>query len=423
MIGTGVFTTTGMLLALLRSPVLVLVIWVVAGVLALCGAAVYAELGAMMPRAGGEYIYLSRAYHPAVGFLSGWLGLLVGFAAPAAAGALAFGRYVHAIAPALPQKPLALGLIVAVTAAHLIDVRWGARLQAGLTGLVVLLIVVFIAGAAAFGHGSWANLAAVVGPDGAGAAATAGAVGSPVTAGALALGLVYVSYAYFGWNSAAYVAGEIRDPARALPRALVAGAGLVTVLYVALNLVFLWAVPPAALAGQIEVAHVVAGALFGPRGATLLSSLVALALAGSVSAFMMSGPRITVAMAEDGLFFRALGRTGPRGAPTGAVALQGALAFVAAATATFEPILIYVGFTLTISAGATVLAAFVLRHREPAAPRPHRALGWPLSGLLFLASAVFMTWFAIHDRPRESGAGLLTLLLGGAAYVLWRPRR
>jgi APA family basic amino acid/polyamine antiporter len=285
------------------------------------------------------------------------------------------------------------------------------------------LIVVFIAGAAAFGHGSRANLAAVVGPDGAGAAATAGAVGSPVTAGALALGLVYVSYAYFGWNSAAYVAGEIRDPARALPRALVAGAGLVTVLYVALNLVFLWAVPPAALAGQIEVAHVVAGALFGPRGATLLSSLVALALAGSVSAFMMSGPRITVAMAEDGLFFRALGRTGPRGAPTGAVALQGALAFVAAATATFEPILIYVGFTLTISAGATVLAAFVLRHREPAAPRPHRALGWPLSGLLFLASAVFMTWFAIHDRPRESGAGLLTLLLGGAAYVLWRPRR
>lgn len=415
MIGTGVFTTTGMLLASLRSPVLVLVVWIVAGVLALCGAAVYAELGAMMPRAGGDYVYLSRAYHPAVGFLSGWLGLLVGFAAPAAAGALAFGRYLHAIAPALPQKPMALGLIVAVTAAHLVDVRFGARLQTGLTGLVVLLIVVFIAGAAGFGHGSWANFTAAT------SAGSAGA--SPVTAGALALGLVYVSYAYFGWNSAAYVAGEIRDPARALPRALVAGAALVTVLYVGLNLVFLWAVPPSALAGQIEVAHVVAGALFGPRGATLLSSLVALALAGSVSAFMMSGPRIAVALAQDGLFFRALGRTGARGAPTGAVALQGALAFVAAATATFEPILIYVGFTLTISAGATVLAAFVLRHREPAAPRPHRALGWPVSGLLFLASAIFMTSFAIHDRPRESGAGLLTLLLGGVAYVLWRPRR
>ena len=191
----------------------------------------------------------------------------------------------------------------------------------------------------------------------------------------MALGLVYVSYAYFGWNTAAYVAGEMRDPARTLPRALVAGTLLVTALYVGLNLVFLWAVPPPALVGQIEVAHVVAAALFGPRGAVLLSSLVALALAGSVSAYMMSGPRIAVAMAEDGLFFRALGRVGPRGAPTAAVALQGALAFVAAATATFDPILVYVGFTLTVSAGATVLAAFVLRVREPRADRPHRALG------------------------------------------------
>src|SRR5882757_2664756 len=132
MIGTGVFTTAGFTLG---SPRLVLALWGLTGVLALCGAAVYAELGAMMPRAGGEYVYLSRAFHPAVGFLSGWIGLLVGFAAPAAAGALAFGRYLHAIAPALPQKPLALALIVVVTSAHLIDVRLGARLQTALTGL------------------------------------------------------------------------------------------------------------------------------------------------------------------------------------------------------------------------------------------------------------------------------------------------
>ena len=304
-----------------------------------------------------------------------------------------------------------------------IDVRFGARLQAALTGLVVVLILVFIVGAAASGHGAWAHLAATAGPAGGPAGAVATAAGAPpVTAGALALGLVFVSYAYFGWNTAAYVAGEIRDPARSLPRALVAGTALVTVLYVALNLVFLWAVPPGALSGQIEVAHLVAGALFGPRGATLLSSLVALALAGSVSAFMMAGPRITIAMAQDGLFFQALGRTSARGAPTGAVALQGALAFLVAATATFEPILVYVGFTLTVSAGATVLAAFVLRRREPAAPRPHRALGWPVSGLLFLVSAVFMTTFAIHSRPRESAASLLTLLVGGLAYKLWRRR-
>ena len=415
MIGTGVFTTTGMLLGSLRSPWLVLAVWAAAGLLALCGAAVYAELGAMMPRAGGEYVYLSRAFHPAVGFLSGWIGLLVGFTAPTAAAALAFGRYVHAVAPAWPQKPLALALIVVLTAVHMSDVRFGARLQAILTGLVVCLIVVFIAGAVASGRGDWANLAAP--PTGAGP--TAGAV----SAGALALGLVYVSYAYFGWNAAAYVAGELRDPTRAVPRALVAGTALVTALYVALNVVFLWAAPPAALSGQIEVAHVAARALFGARGAALLSSLVALALAGSVSAFMMSGPRIAVAMAQDGLFFRALARVGTRGAPAAAVALQGALALAVVATATFEPILVYVGFTLTVSAGATVVGAFVLRHREPTADRPHRALAWPLSGLLFLTSAVFMTGYAIHDRPRESGAGLLTLVAGGVAYALWRRRR
>jgi APA family basic amino acid/polyamine antiporter len=415
MIGTGVFTTTGVLLGSLRSSPLVLAVWVVAGVLALCGAAVYAELGAMMPRAGGEYVYLSRAFHPAVGFLSGWIGLLVGFAAPAAAGALAFARYVAAVFPAVPQRPVALGLIAVVTCAHLVDVRFGARLQATLTALVVALIVVFITGAIAAGHGNWANLGWT--------RAEPAAAANTASAGAVALGLVYVSYAYFGWNTAAYVAGEMRDPARTLPRALVAGTLLVTALYFGLNLVFLWAVPPPALVGQIEVAHVVAAALFGPRGAVLLSSLVALALAGSVSAYMMSGPRIAVAMAQDGLFFRALGRVGPRGAPTAAVALQGALAFVAAATATFDPILVYVGFTLTVSAGATVLAAFVLRVREPRADRPHRALGWPVSGLLFIASAIFMTAFAIHDRPRESAAGLLTLLAGGVAYGFWRRRR
>src|SRR4051812_22092025 len=325
MVGTGVFTTTGILLKSLGSPLLVLGVWAVAGVLALCGAAVYAELGTMMPRAGGEYVYLSRAFHPAIGFLSGWVGFLVGFAAPTAAGALAFGRYLHAVAPALPQRGMALALIAVLTVTHMVDVRLGARVQTALTGLVVALILAFLAGAVATGRGDWAHVFASA----TAAASSTGAgtvTAGMVSAGALALGLVYVSYAYFGWNAAAYVAGELRDPARALPRALVAGTGLVTALYVALNLVFLWAAPPAALRGQIEVAHVVAGLLLGPRGATLLSSLVAVALAGSVSAFLLSGPRIAVAMAEDGVFFRSLGRLNTRGAPAAAVALQGALA-------------------------------------------------------------------------------------------------
>jgi APA family basic amino acid/polyamine antiporter len=371
----------------------------------------------MIPRVGGEYVYVSRAFGPAAGFVSGWVALIVGFAAPTGVGALGFASYVHAVAPALPPTAVAVALIVLVTAVHMIDVRFGARVQAGLAGLVVAVIVVFVAAAAATGRLGAARLT--------GAVPVARQVwsGGFSAAAAFAIGLVQVSYAYSGWNGAAYVAGEVRDPARALPRALVLGTGLVTLLYLALNVVFLMAVPPVALAGQINVAHIAASALFGARGADLVSSLVALTAAGFVSAMLMSGPRVAVAMGEDGAFFRALGRGNARGAPTLAVALQGALAIVAVLTAAFDRLLVYVGFTLTLNAAAAVLAAFVLRRREPGRERPHRALGWPFSGLLFLCLSAFMLVLAVRERPTESAAGLATLLAGGIAYAAWHRRR
>ena len=418
MVGTGVFTVTGSLLASLPSAALVLAAWAIAGVLALCGAAVYAELGTMMPRVGGEYVYVSRAFGPAAGFLSGWVALIVGFAAPTAVGALGFASYVHAVVPALPQTAVAVALIVIATAVHMIDVRFGARVQAGLAGLVVVLIIVFIAAALATGRLAAVHLGAAV-P----VARPASGGGVVALAAAFAIGLVQVSYAYSGWNGAAYIAGEVRDPARALPRALVMSTGLVTLLYLSLNVVFLAAVPPAALAGQINVAHIAAGALFGAGGADFVSSLVALTAAGFVSAMLMSGPRVAVAMGEDGVFFRALGRSNARGAPTLAVGLQGALAMVAVLTAAFDRLLVYVGFTLTLNAAAAVLAAFVLRRREPEGDRPHRALGWPASGLLFLALSAFMIVLAVRERPRESLAGLATLVAGGLAYAAWHRRR
>jgi APA family basic amino acid/polyamine antiporter len=413
MVGTGVFTTTGVILPRLGSPGTVLAVWAVSGLLALCGAAVYAELGTMMPEAGGEYVYLTRALHPAAGFLAGWVGILVGFATPTGAAALAFARYLHAAAPWVPQTPAALVLIAALTAVHMTNVRFGAHLQAVVTTLVVALILIFVAGAAVSGRGDWAHLTQSAAP----------AMDAAPTVGAFAVGLVYVGYAYFGWNAVSYVAGEVRDPSRVLPRALVAGTATVTVLYLALNFVFLWAVPPQALAGKIEVAYVAAEALFGPRGAPLLSVLVAFAVAGCASAMIVAGSRITVAMAEDGVFFRALGRRGRGRAVAAAVALQGAIAAAAALTTAFDRILVFVGFTLNLTAGAAVVAAFVLRRRQPAAERPYRALGWPVSGLLFLALIAVMTFFAIRDRPWESAAGLVTLAAGGVAYAIWRRRR
>jgi APA family basic amino acid/polyamine antiporter len=409
MIGTGVFTTAGLMLERLGSPRLVLATWAATGVLALAGAAVYAELGAMMPRAGGEYVYLTRAFHPVVGFLSGFVALVVGFAAPAAAGALAFGGYLGALVPGVSARAAAFALVAVTTALHARDVRRAGAAQAAVTGLVVLVIAVFVVAALATGRADWSRL-------GAEPAARAG------SAGALAVSLVYTAYAYFGWNGAAYVAGEIREPHRTLPRALVGGAALVTALYVALNAVFLAAAPAPALAGKVEVAHVAARALFGPRGGPLLTGLVALALAGSVSALSMTGPRVVQAMSEDGVFFRALARKNARGAPAAAVLLQGALAAIGVATAAFEPLLVYAGFTLSLSAAATVAGAFVLRRREPDAPRPHRALAWPWSGLAFLALSAFMTVFAIRERPLESLAGLATLIAGGVAWAVWRRR-
>jgi APA family basic amino acid/polyamine antiporter len=364
----------------------------------------------MMPRAGGEYVYLSRAFHPVVGFLSGFVALVVGFAAPTAAGALAFGGYLQALAPGVSPRAAAFALVAVTTALHARDVRRASATQAAVTGLVVLVIVVFVAAAVATGRAAWSRLGAAP-PPGAGGA------------GALAVSLVYTAYAYFGWNGAAYVAGEIRDPHRTLPRALVGGAALVTALYVALNAVFLAAAPGPALAGKVEVAHVAALALFGARGGPALTALVVLALAGSVSALSMTGPRVVQAMSEDGVFFRALARTNARGAPAAAVLLQGALAALGIATAAFEPLLVYAGFTLSLSAAATVAGAFVLRRREPDAPRPHRALGWPWSGVAFLALSAFMTVFAIRERPRESLAGLATLVAGGLMWAVWRRRR
>jgi len=409
MVGTGVFTTGGLVLGELRAPLVALAVWLGAGLLSLAGATVYAELGAMMPRAGGEYVYLSRAIHPALGFLSGWVALLVGFAAPVAAGALAFARYAQGLAPGLPLKATALALVVVTTLLHALHVRWGGVVQAALTGLVVAVIAAFLVGAVASGRADWSRLAAAGLP-----------AAQSSRAGALAVSLVYVGYSYFGWNGAAYVAGEIRDPHRTLPRALIGGTALVTALYLALNAVFLAAAPPQSLAGRVEIAEVAAGALFGARGGALLSALVALAIAGSVSALVMTGPRVLQAMAEDGVFFRALGRTNARGAPAAAVILQGALAAAGVVTAAFEPLLVYAGFTLTLSAAATVAGAFVLRRREPEAARPYRALAWPYSGAAFLAMAAFMSAFAARERPLESAAALATLASGGLAWAWWR---
>lgn len=412
MIGTGVFTTTGFLIADIRLPAAVLLAWMVGGVLALCGALSYGELGAALPRNGGEYHLLSRVYHPLVGFVAGWISFVVGFSAPIAASALAFGHYLAALVPEVDAVASAVLLAVALSVLHALHVTIGARVQNVLTAVKVLLVVLFIGGGLAK-----ADLSAPF--TGAGPALAEATV-SP----AFAVGLIFVSFAYAGWNGAVYIAGEVRRPGRNLPLALIAGTGLVVVLYCLLNLVFLAAAPASELAGVVEVGHVAAEAIFGARTGSWITGTIALALISSVSAMIMAGPRVYEAMGRDYPRLAALGRRSRRGGPVVALALQTLVIVVMITTSTFATLLTYIGFTLSVSSGLTVIGVIVLRRREPELARPYRTLLYPATPMLFAALSSWMIVHTLVQRPAAGFAGLVTIAIGALLYFLARePRR
>lgn len=436
MIGSGVFTSAGYQAASLHDPLAMILTWIVGGFLALCGAACYGELGARMPRAGGEYVYLREAYHPVVGFMSGWVSLTAGFSAPVAAAALIFAKYVGALVPALSgstaEVAVAIALILAMTAMHGIDTVLGGRVQTAFTlGKVALISVLIIAGLLV-GDGNWSHFAAREGGL------------SNVMTPAFAVSLMYVSFAYSGWNAAAYIAGEIREPQRTLPRALLAGTGLVMVLYVLLNVVFLYAVPPDRLANfegkgpVVEVGHVAAIAMFGESAGRLISTLIALALVSSVSAMVMAGPRVYAAMAADGALPRFLAKRSARGVPVAAVVTQGVLAvafvllpglaerFLDEGAERVDRLIQYIGFSLSLFATLAVASVFVFRLRDARGKLPvagvaggeYRTWGYPVTPLLFMALSLWVAYSQARARWFESLAVVITLGVGALIYAL-----
>ncbi|MEZ4440535.1 MAG: amino acid permease [Polyangiaceae bacterium] len=402
MVGTGVFTTTGLLTKDVPSPTGILLCWTVGGLAALCGAFAYAELGAAFPHSGGEYQFLARLMHPAVGFLSAFVSLIVGFAAPLAAIALAFGQYLTAMGVPVDPRLSGGALVVGLSVLNAWRVSAGAKFQNVFTLGKLLVIAAFVL----FGlpRGTWANLD--VGPGLAAVVPTPG----------FAVGLLWVSFAYTGWNAAAYVAGEVAEPAKVLPRALVLGTLVVTALYVALNLVFLVGAPFDALAGQVAVGTVAAKHLFGAAGGQVLSGIIALGLVSTVGAVLVTGPRIYEAVGKDVPRLAFLARRSPQGGPVYGVALQAALALVMMLTASFDQLLIYIGFTLSIFGALAVACVFILRRRGIA--MPYRMPAFPLPPLVFLALMLWMIVSGIVERPVAAAFGAGTLVLGLVAYAL-----
>lgn len=406
MIGVGVFTTLGFQVASLPSPFAVLMLWVLGGVGAFCGALCYGELGAMIPRSGGEYTYLSQIYHPAIGFLSGWVSMLAGFAAPIALAAIALGEYAGAILPGLDKTVIAVSIIVILSIVHLTDVRFGCHFQNLFTGGKILLIVAFIGLGFCVSNPQDISLTP--------SRSDLNAVFSP----AFAISLVYVFYAYSGWNSSSYIAGEMLRPEKNLPISLFLGAAFVSLCYCLINYIFLYTVPMRELAGQIDVGYLSANAIFGRRGGAVMTALICLALISSLSSLIMVGPRVTQTMSEDLTSLRFFARRNARGAPTYAIILQALVAIFLTLTATFNAVLTYVGFTLALFASLAVLGVFVLRLRHPEAHRPFKTWGYPVTPAIFLVLYGWMLVYLFIERPLPSICGLLTVASGLLLYKL-----
>lgn len=406
MVGTGVFTSLGYQVPGLPSAFAIMMLWLVGGICALCGALVYGELAAALPRSGGEYNFLSEIYHPSIGFLAGWLSATVGFSVPVALSAMAFSRYFANVWTGAPPLALSIGIVAVVTIVHLRGVRIASAFQDVSTIIKVLLILALIAVGFHLQTPQALTFLPLAGD------------GGLIASSSFAVSLIYVMYAYGGWNASTYIAGEVRNPARNLPLSVMIGTVLVMVLYLTLNAIFLRAAPMSELAGQMDVAHVAATYIFGTAGSRVMSGLICAGLISSISAMMWIGPRVAMTMGEDFHVLRIFARRTPGGVPAVAMLVQFVIIVLLLATATFEAIVNYVQFSLTLCSFLTVLGVIILRYTRPDLPRPYKTWGYPLTPLIFLGISLWMLCHVLMEKRNESLAGLGTLLAGLILYFL-----
>lgn len=415
-VGSGIFLTPGPIAERLPHPGLIFAVWIVGGLLSLAGALANAELGAMFPRAGGDYVWLREAFHPLAGFAAGWLTFFAIFTGTIASLAAGFAEGLVAVL-ALPAGwglPLALGAIAGVSALNVVGVRMGARANNATTWVKVAALLAFGVAAPLTGRGELGNLR----PLAEGALEAAGPL-------AFALALSPVLFSYLGWNATVYVASELRDPDRVLPRSLFGGLAICTGLYLLLNAVYLYALPVHRLGDAANAGEAAALALFGPVAGGVVAGFVLVSILGTLNATVLVGPRIAYAMALDGLGLPGVERVhAAYGTPTGAIALQALVsAGLLLALRTFPSALDFTTFAIVVATIADTAALFVLRRRRPGARRPYRALGYPfLPGLYGVLNVALAGGLAL-GRPREAGLALAVMVAALPAYLLLRRRR
>lgn len=423
-IGAGIFTTTGYIMGFLGNPVLMLSLWVIGGFIALCGAIAFGELGAAFPEAGGEYVFISELFNPLLGFLSGWLSLIVGFSAPIAASAIGFSSYFtwafpdfqqnlqmgSLMSPELFNQILAILIILIFSIVHSRGVLLGARVQNVLTILKIILVAGLIIAGFTIGKGSFEHL-------------KGGELISYDFADwkSIGLSLMFIMFAYSGWNSATYIGSEIQNPRKVIPQSLLISTLIVMVLYVLLNLFFVYAVPAAEMRNEPEIGGVAAGFAFGKTAEVVISLLISFALFSSLSAFIMLGPRVYYKMARDGYFFQSIAAIHPKKkVPTNAIYLQAAIAIIMVLSGTFEEILTYMGFSLGIFPILAVAGVFKLRMQNKS---PLKLPGYPVIHIVFIVTNVAILALAYFQRPVESSIAVFTALSGIPVFYWFKKKK
>ncbi|MDR2836567.1 MAG: amino acid permease [Bacteroidales bacterium] len=406
MVGTGVFTSLGFQLSGgVTDIAAIIILWLMGGIIAFTGAQVYGELGAVMPRSGGEYNFLSKLYHPSIGFMSGFFSMFVGFAAPIALAAMALSEYFSNIYSGINVKIIAAGIIIIISVVHAIGIKSGSIFQMFFTVLKIILIIVFII--ASFFLASKHQEISII---------PTKITWQQIMSSGFAISLIYVYYSYSGWNAASYFVSELKNPAKTLPRSLIVGTVIVIFLYLFLNFSFLLVSPIADLSGKVDVGAIAATSIFGNTGGIIISGIISILLISTISSMIFVGPRVIQTIGEDYKAFHFLSKKTKTGVPLLAIVVQSSISLILLFTSTFETLLSYLGIVMNIFAFLTVMGVFIHRKKYPKMERKYKTWGYPVTPIIFMLFVLWNMGYMFVFKSFESITALITL---GISFGIW----